>query len=97
MPRKTAGHLDMVKLLVERGADFHATWRGVNAVTQADLYGKVDVREYLRSLGAKDIRETTSLNYPAAHQLILETMTKSRGHLGEWSKKSSAATLSCCT
>ncbi|MGD9715245.1 MAG: ankyrin repeat domain-containing protein [Thermomicrobiales bacterium] len=57
----TNGHLDIVKLLVERGADIHATggWANVTPITQAALYGKQDVYDYLYSLGARDVRENT--------------------------------------
>lgn len=60
----TNGHLEVVKLLVERGADIHATggWANVTPITQAALYGKQDVYEYLYSLGARDIRENTPPN-----------------------------------
>lgn len=80
----TNGHLEVVKLLVERGADIHATWRGVNAVTQAALYGHTEVRDYLRSLGARDLRETTPPNSEASHQRFIQKMTQF-GPLDEWS------------
>jgi len=73
----TKGHLDVVKLLVERGADFKSTWNGINAVTQAAFYGQKEVRDYLRSLGAKDVREIHPPNYPVAHKRWIK-------HLGEF-------------
>ncbi len=83
----TAGHLEVVKILVEHGADFHATKDGVNAVTQADLYGKREVREYLRSLGAKDVREITPPDYIEGHKLFLHALTTRHGPLAEWSEQ----------
>lgn len=80
----TNGHLDVVKLLVEHGADIHACWQGLNAVTQADQYGRDEVREYLRSLGARDLRETTPPDYAAAHDCFIEEMTDNLGPLGAW-------------
>lgn len=80
----TNGHLDVVKLLVEHGADIHATWRGVNAITQAEDFGQFAVRDYLHSLGARTLRETTPPNYSLAHQYLIEQMTEQRGPLVKW-------------
>ena len=48
------GHMSMIKLLVERGADrsikddlYHGTAEGA-----AEYFGQVEVRDFLRSLGA---------------------------------------------
>jgi len=78
------GHLDVVKLLVERGADFKSTWNGVNAVTQAALYGHAEVRDYLRSLGAKDVREIHPPNYPVAHKRWIKHLSEF-GPVDDWS------------
>lgn len=80
----TNGHLDVVKLLVEHGADIHATWNGINAITQAEDFGQLAVRDYLRSLGARTLRETTAPDYPRSHKEFIKQMTGERGALGEW-------------
>lgn len=80
----TYGHLDVAKLLVEYGADIHATWRGINAVTQAEDYGQWEIRDFLRSLGARSLRETTPPNYSQAHELVIKHLTTKHGPLGEW-------------
>lgn len=78
------GHLAIVKLLVEHGADLHAVWNRVNAVTEADHWGQWEVRDYLRSLGARDLRETTPPDFAAAHQKLIDRMVDQRGPLGTW-------------
>ena len=46
--------MEMVKLLVEHGADFNAVWRkDSNALTYAIQYGQAEIEQYLRSKGAK--------------------------------------------
>jgi uncharacterized protein len=80
----TNGHLPVVTALVEHGADIHATWDGTNAITQAALYGHRNVRDYLRSLGAKDVREITPPDFETSHQRFIQQMTQS-GPLQEWS------------
>jgi hypothetical protein len=47
----------------------------VPAITWAEDHGHCHVRDYLRSLGARTLRETTPPDYPAAHDLFLRTMT----------------------
>jgi hypothetical protein len=76
------GHLDVVKLLVERGADIHASWHCMNALMHAS--GHDHVVNYLRSLGAKDLRETTPPDFAVAHEMTIEHMTESRGPLSDW-------------
>jgi len=46
----TQGHLEVVKLLIEHGADFRSTWNGLNAMSQAEEFGHVQIRDYLQSL-----------------------------------------------
>lgn len=78
------GHLEVVKLLVERGGDYKATWNGVNAITQAAMFGHTEVRDYLRGLGAKDLRELNPPDYPAAHKRWLKKMAVF-GPVDDWS------------
>ena len=80
----TEGHLDVVKLLVEHGADIHSTWRGINPATQAEDYGHREVLEYLRSVGAKTLRETTPVDYPGGRKRYLKELTKLAGPLNDW-------------
>ena len=49
------GYLEMVKLLVEHGADINAVWGDppMNSLAFAVMYGKKDVEKFLRSKGAK--------------------------------------------
>lgn len=77
----SGGHLDVVKLLVEGGANIHASKAGMNALMLAEMSGHHDVAEYLRSLGAKDVRDTTPPDYPAAHETIRRHVSASRGGL----------------
>ena len=51
------GHIDVVKLLVERGANLKANWAGMTALDHAIAYDKVGVANYLRSVGAKTAQE----------------------------------------
>lgn len=80
----TNGHLDVVKVLVEHGADIHATWNGVNAITQAEDFGQFAVRNYLHSLGARTLRETTPPDYCRSHKRFIKEMKEQRGPLGNW-------------
>lgn len=78
------GHLQVVKLLVEHGADIHHMFNGYNPITWAEDNGQCHVRDYLRSLGARTLRETTPPDYPAAHDRFLQTMTHRHGRPGRW-------------
>jgi ankyrin repeat protein len=49
----TNGHLDVVKALVENGADWESSWNGHTAILQAEAYGHLAVRDYLQSLKPK--------------------------------------------
>ncbi len=80
----TNGHLDVVKLLVEYGADVHSTWRGINAVSQAEDYGEKDVVDYLRSVGAKTLRETTPPDYESGRKRFLKEQAEQVGELSDW-------------
>jgi hypothetical protein len=51
------GHLEVVKLLVEHGADVNATWIDVNPLSYAIMYGRKEIEAYLRSKGAKEPSE----------------------------------------
>jgi len=80
----TNGHLDVVNLLVKHRADIHATWRGADAITQAEDYGQFAVRDYLHSLGARTLRERTPPDHPRSHVRFLKELTSRVGPLGEW-------------
>lgn len=79
------GHLEIVKLLIERGADVNAAWNGNNCLMEAEMYGKKEVAEYLRSIGVRDLRETTTPDYLTGHETFLETMSRLHGELSPWS------------
>ena len=79
------GHLDIVKLLIDRGADMNAAWNGNNCLMEAEMYGKKDVADYLRSIGMRDLRETTTPDYLSGHATFLETMSQLHGELSPWS------------
>lgn len=52
------GNLEMVKLLVEHGADYNAVWRrDTNALWFAIVYGQTEIERYLRSVGAREPHE----------------------------------------
>jgi uncharacterized protein len=78
------GHLEIVKLLVEHGADVNASWAGMNALMQAEMWGHDEVAEYLRSVGAKDVREATPPDYRSAHKRLTEIIVEKHGKLGRW-------------
>lgn len=80
----TNGHLEVVKLLVEHDADFHSTWRGLDATTKAEDFGHFEVRDYLRSLGARTLRETTPPDYLSAQKQFIQELTERVGPLGDW-------------
>ncbi len=79
------GDLGIVKLLVEHGGNIHATnYSGLNVVTFADWNDRFEVRDYLLSLGAKDLRETTPPDFPGAHEAIMDAMVAERGPIADW-------------
>ncbi len=78
------GHLEIVKYLVEHGADIHGHWHGVNALMDAEFYGHPEIADYLRSLGAKDLRETTPADYGDAHRRLLSRMADHHGPVSDW-------------
>lgn len=78
------GHFDIVKLLVERGADIHASLHGINALMDAEFGGHTEIANYLRSLGAKDVRETIPPDFPTAHQVLIENMVARQGPPTSW-------------
>jgi hypothetical protein len=49
--------LEVVKLLVERGAAVNACWANMTALDHALAYGKNDVADYLRSVGGERAAE----------------------------------------
>jgi len=78
------GHLEVVKLLVQHGADIHANWGATNANTAAEDHGHFDIRDYLHSLGARTLRETTSSDYATAYTRFIAHLVENLGPLSEW-------------
>lgn len=64
------GHLEIVKLLVEHGAEFQAAWNHCNPTMLADKLAHAEVRDYLKSIGGVDLRDETPRNFEAAHAAI---------------------------
>jgi hypothetical protein len=59
------GHLELVKLLVERGADINANWGGYTPLSYAVMYGKKEIESYLRSRGALEPDELKKMQQPS--------------------------------
>jgi uncharacterized protein len=79
-----SGHLDVVKLLVEHGADIHFKWNGNNPITHAEDQGELEIRDYLASLGAKTLRETTPPDYPRSHKRFKKSVVEKYGPTDDW-------------
>ena len=79
------GHFEVVKLLVERGADFNAVWDDKNALTFAIMYGHKEIEEFLRSKGALEPRQLRGEAGPAkgAGDAESEFLEHLRQHHGE--------------
>ena len=73
--------LEVVKTLVEHGAAINATWKGDNALSYAQMYGEVEIAEYLISKGAKLPEELVERDIPAGHSAILEHVARHKGEL----------------
>lgn len=73
------GHLDVVRLLVERGAEINTTGGGRNALSHALDYNKPEIAGYLRAHGAKLPYELVPRDVPAGHRAILEHVAAHRG------------------
>lgn len=56
----------------------------MNALMHAEMYGRTEVAQYLRSLGVEDLRDTTPADYPAAHARLLEIMGEFYGELARF-------------
>jgi len=75
------GHLEIVKLLVEHGADINATWGDSNALSFAIMYKQKAVEAYLRSKGALEPWQVKGQPPPArGSQSVLEHI---EAHLGK--------------
>ena len=75
-----SGHLEVVKLLVEHGADVNATWIDVNPLSYAIAYGHKEIEAYLRSKGAK---EPSELGIAPAVEEETSITAHYEGHYGE--------------
>lgn len=77
-------NLEMVKLLIERGADVNACG---GSCRNAFMMARTDeIREFLRSKGGIDLREVTPPDYAASHCCILDwfdTWAESDGAWGD--------------
>lgn len=79
------GRLEMVRLLVQRGADLRSINEyGRNAMMSAESCGHDEVAAYLRSLGMIDIEEIRIYDFESAHETILERISDSRGTPSSW-------------
>lgn len=78
------GHLDVVRLLVEHGAATHGVWQQMNSLMLAEAYGQGLIAEYFRSLGQKDLRETTPPDYSTSHDRFLQEMVRDAGPVSDW-------------
>lgn len=76
--------VDIVKLLVERGANTNFVWNGQNALMEADCYGAKRVVQYLRSIGVRDLREITPPDYSTVHQKTRDIIARECGPIGNW-------------
>ena len=76
------GDLELVKWLVEQGADVTANgWALGNALMGCD---DKDVCEFLRSVGAADLRETAVADYQSGHSKIIEFIEDHGEVDGNW-------------
>ncbi len=76
------GDLDLVKFLVERGADFNAPGpSGRNAYMSAYTQ---EIKDYLRSVGGVDLRGKVPPDYEGGHKRILRTMQNYAEEDGHW-------------
>jgi uncharacterized protein len=53
------GHLRVVELLVDHGADVNAVWAGNNALSWALAYKKEEIAEFLKTRGAREPSQPT--------------------------------------
>jgi hypothetical protein len=74
------GCFDMVKLLVEHGANVNATGGGTTPLGYATSYGRTEIADYLRSVGAKPEGIPLPIDLPAGHQTIRDHFGKHRGN-----------------
>ncbi|HMP80926.1 MAG TPA: suppressor of fused domain protein [Pirellulaceae bacterium] len=81
------GHLEVVKLLVEHGADVNALWYNLTPLSHALMGGHREIEAYLRSVGGKlpeELGVTTSTAAPSScnqhEELVLAHI---RRHFGK--------------
>ena len=73
------GHLEVVKLLVEHGADINAIAADKNSLSWALMYRQDEIAAYLRSKGAREPSELRGTKRPAAVGGLLEHIAKTLG------------------
>lgn len=54
------GNLELLKLLVEHGANVNACWAGMTPLDQAMMHGQTEIEQYLRSKGAVEASNLAS-------------------------------------
>lgn len=76
--------VDIVKLLIDRGANTNFIWNGRNVLMEAECYGAKHVVQYLRSIGVRDLREITPPDYPTVHKKVRDIISRECGPIGNW-------------
>jgi hypothetical protein len=74
------GHFEVVRVLVEGGADFNAAWANRNALTYAIMYKRKEIEDYLRSKGAVEPGQTAPPSEPEEQTPVLN---HARAHFGK--------------
>lgn len=81
----SAGKMEVVKLLVERGADLKSINEyDRNAMMSAESSGHDEVAAFLKSQGMIDLDAIRVYDVESAHETILETIQEFRGPVSAW-------------